>query len=157
MVRTGDLQDQGYITKAQQPRFYAYLSVTQTLPEDSQQVAELDTTNLDVGNYFNTGTYRYQPLIAGDYIFFASWRTAAALNLEMSLNIRKNGSTNRGVINANLGTTYTKYMTQAHSTIFSMNGSTDYVEMLVSKNDYAGSGAANAAAISTYLMGYLIG
>lgn len=86
----------------------------------------------DDWKYFDlTTNYRYQPKIAGKYVFgFQAAFTAWVANSVLTLQIRKTGSTVNQTV-TDMATT-TPPVGQCHSRLY-MNGSTDYVEFFVTQ------------------------
>jgi hypothetical protein len=64
----------GKITGQNYPAFEAYLSGDQTLTVDTEQLITFNAENLDTDSSFNTGTYTFQPTVAGKYFVYAQAR-----------------------------------------------------------------------------------
>jgi hypothetical protein len=56
------------------PAFEAKLSGDQTLTVDAEQLITFNAENLDTDSSFNTGTYTFQPTVAGKYFVYAQAR-----------------------------------------------------------------------------------
>jgi len=120
------------------PAFSAYQSGTQTMPTATFTKVIISTKEFDTNNYYDATTnYRFTPLVAGYYqVTGAAFFNGASINF---VSIYKNGSELRR------GTETTVSYTSTVSTLFYMNGSTDYVELYA----YAGVGSSIASTQST--------
>lgn len=111
------------------PSFRAYASGTTTLiAGDSTKIA-LATESWDVGGYFDSSTnYRYTPLVAGIYsVSFGIYISDAAVDTPYGPRVYKNGALwtygwygSTGVAND---------FVMNGSSLVSLNGSTDYIEL----------------------------
>jgi hypothetical protein len=99
--------------------FAARLSATQTNGSNGDFRVNCNTEELDVGGYYDNATnYRFQPGVAGQYLFTA--QCAISNYTTIGAYFKKNGETEIGRLN-----------TSGHlsiSAIVNMNGSTDYLE-----------------------------
>ena len=111
------------------PAFEVYPTDDQTLTNNTDTVAVLDAVEYDTNSWFNTGTYRYTPQIAGYYFF----RAFIVLSLSGSVTtqqckIAKNGTIiHRTIDRFTLASSYYQECTG----VLYLNGTTDYAEMRV--------------------------
>mgnify|MGYP003133655711 FL=1 len=109
----------------------------------------------DIGNYFNTSNYRYEPLVAGYYWFGATVKIKSSTPDYVIIYMRKNGST----IYKNIGveSNAANAHISAHvSGIIHMNGSSDYIDIQVQHNVGANADT-NSNFDDSNFNGYLIG
>jgi hypothetical protein len=107
------------------PTFSAYQSSAQTLSSGTTTKIQFQTEEWDTNNNFDNATnYRFTPTVAGYY------QVNAAINAnflagEVALYIYKNGNPYK-IVN---DTQTTALYTVAGTTLVSLNGSTDYIEV----------------------------
>jgi len=144
---TGNLYVTGIIS-GNTPAFGAYQSTLQALPAATYTKINFQTEEFDTHNCFDNATnYRFLPTVAGYYQLNASMALSAGSS-EGYILFRKNGS----AIKAGNDIGGTAYGVTV-SSIVSLNGSTDYVEVW----GYSGT-ALNTSATqsSTYFNGCLL-
>jgi hypothetical protein len=112
------------------PAFYATMGTTQVMSAGATTKFILNTEIYDTNNNYDpTTNYRFTPTVAGYYqinfVCFAS--QASNLNTRYIISLYKNGTAFQRVISYN--NTSGDYQGICLSTIVSMNGSTDYLEM----------------------------
>ena len=148
----------GAVTFPNKPTFRVVRSADQAIANNSTTVIQYDdktgTSCFDIGGYFNTGTYRYLPLVAGYYSFSMGVLLKHASYLFAT--IRKNGTAefhNRAYTAGGI------YSTGQVSGILYMNGSTDYVDCTIYHNQGGSQNirGADTDRSATYLCGFLIG
>jgi hypothetical protein len=136
------------------PAFRVYLSANQTVTNVTNTKVTLDTEIFDTANCFNTSTNRFTPNVAGYYQFNVMLGASASSSLSYNyIQIYKNGVFDSIAI-------YGPYSNAANygvlSTLISMNGTTDYIELYV---QISGTGtltvSGGATAVSTYMSGFL--
>ena len=140
------------------PVFSAYLTGTQIIPSATFTTVTLNGELYDPANAFNTATYRFQPAVAGYYrINSAVYFNASVAGSLVRAYLAKNGT----VYKAGLATiaSSTAQHGSTCSAVIPLNGTTDYVELLV----YQGTGVnqtLNGSAFSTgtdvYMDGELV-
>jgi hypothetical protein len=131
------------------PAFSAYQSTLVSAANGVFTLVSFETEEFDTNNNFDSTTnYRFTPTVAGYYTLFGRVVLATAAN-PVLVSVFKNGvEYKRGGVTGvatNLGTV---------STIVSMNGSTDYVDIRV----YQPSGSAintTTGATEVYFQGFL--
>ena len=111
---------------AENQTFWVYQSTAQTLTNNSWTKVALQSIYFNVGNAFNTSTYRYQPTVAGYYQLNGT--VQAQMFAALGIAFWKNGAgLDYGV---GLGTSGQLYATTSQSKIVYLNGTTDYIEMM---------------------------
>ena len=124
----------GVVTQPAKPMFHAKGADNQALANDTWVKAAFNSELFDIGGYFNTSTYRYQPLVAGKYLItgkaYITYGGAATENIRIS--IYKNGS-NSSDYNDYGGSTQS-YGTVLVTSLIDMNGSSDYLEIYLRQN-----------------------
>jgi hypothetical protein len=107
------------------PAFSAYQSSTQTLSTNTNTKIQFQTEEFDTNSNFDNATnYRFTPTVAGYYQVSAAISLNAS-NAGINLTIYKNGSVFKRLQNTYNTTTFCA----SGSTLISMNGSTDYIEV----------------------------
>jgi hypothetical protein len=134
------------------PAFRASPSGAQSINDATLTVVICDTEQIDTGNYHDTTTGKFTPLIAGTYSFcgYVSM-TGLADNKIATTAIRKNGTTVSRVGRASTDGVYDTIA--GGPTLFFLNGSTDYVELAVS---HTHGSARNTVAADTRWSGYRV-
>ena len=120
------------------PAFSAYLSSAQTITAGATTKIAFDAEFFDTNNNFDSTTNRrFTPTVAGYYqinsnscFSFASPSTSAYANL----NVYKNGSL-FAQIGGQCASANANYYNISGSTLVSMNGSTDYIEIFIGNNN----------------------
>jgi len=119
---------------ANTPAFEAFLSANQTISDNTETKAQVNTEVFDTdGCYDNSTNYRFTPTTAGKYFVYA--RAAvdeAAGNTRNSITmIYKNGSEiARSFVNFHSGdTTDGEGASPTVTAVIDMNGSSDYIEL----------------------------
>jgi len=84
----------GHVTTPSQPRFHAYrASSAFTGGISGNEIFPFDNTTLNVGNHFNTSTYRFTAPVAGTYFFGCHLRSAISGETRVvRIMLRKNGT-----------------------------------------------------------------
>ena len=134
--------------------FGAYLNAaTQSISNSTSTKVALETTEYNVGSYFDTSNYKFLPKIAGYYQFSAGVLFSAAAAGSNLVFLFKNGSVfKRGTaipFAAGLN------LSGVAAGLIYMNGSTDYVELYVSQGS-GGSLNIVGGADATFLTGALV-
>jgi len=117
-----------------QPRgiFRVRLTANQTLTTaGTTYLLNMGTEESDIDGWYNAGTYRYQPLVAGYYEFSAqAWTNAAITDgAYCGIVIRKNGASNVVNTRYNQSGVTNRMSLPLSSGVVYLNGSTDYVEL----------------------------
>jgi hypothetical protein len=130
------------------PAFGAYQSTLQSLPAATYTKINFQTEEFDTHNCFDSTTnYRFTPTVAGYYQLNATMSLAAASS-EGYITFRKNGSAFKAGNDIG-GSAYGVTI----STIVSLNGSSDYVEVW----GYSGTALnTSASQVGTYFNGCLL-
>jgi hypothetical protein len=121
---------------------------TQSLADNTQTaIAFSDTDDIDTHNFHNpaSNNTRVTPTVAGYYRFYGSfWAASMTSPTSIDVNFRKNGSTNLAPGPRRAGGGAASWISSSIecSCLVSMNGTTDYIE-LVGRQD--SSGAVNTA------------
>jgi hypothetical protein len=88
------IDSNGRITMPFQPMFHAYGSGTQGWSGTTiRKIVVLNNTYNNVGNHFNTSTYRFTAPVAGTYLFFgrATTTTATSTGPALFIDINNGG------------------------------------------------------------------
>ena len=114
------------------PAFEASLSADQTISNNSQTKVQFNTEDLDTnGCYDNSTNYRFTPTVAGKYYIYSFLTIGQGTNVGIAgqIYIRKNGSSIRET-QTNVYNNNVLNLTSLHiSSIVTMNGSSDYLEI----------------------------
>jgi len=136
------------------PAFSAYQGTSQTLTSATYTKIQLNTERFDTNSNFDpTTNYRFTPTVAGYYqINYAVYGTSTSTLTAIIAALYKNGAVYEyGTIGTVSGSQ--QYVS---STLVSMNGSTDYLELYIS---LTGTGTLSATASSggttNYMSGFL--
>ena len=111
------------------PAFFAYLSADQTVTDNTWTKAQINTGEFDTASAYDN--YRFTPLSAGKYFFYASCCLRSSDNASLKsgrLAFYKNGSALYGG-KSELTTNYGVSQQVTITACFEMNGSSDYVEL----------------------------
>jgi len=135
------------------PSFRAYASSNFTTANGTRTIVPFDSVTFDTGNYFNTSTYRYTPLVAGYYNFFATVKANSATDAEnFVIYIRKNDTEIMEVTSPQL-----YYNSVNGSIITHLDGVDDFVDVYV-RQDSGGNLEYNGLDKKVYFQGFrLIG
>jgi len=100
--------------------------VNQAIGAAAQTLVTFNTVVLDPRAWWNAGTSRWVPQIAGTYYFYAQLSYTPIVGLDYQLSyIRKNGVNRRPTMNT---TTIAQLFSLPVSCSYAMNGTTDYVD-----------------------------
>ncbi len=140
------------------PAARAYLgSGTQNLPANSYTKITLDAEDFDVGSYFDSTTNkRYVPGVAG--LYHVSWNVFLSVTVASTLygsKIQKNGADE--AYGSFAETPITAGFMSSGSTIVSMNGSTDYIELFGYNGHAASAATASNSRLGTFLAAVWVG
>jgi hypothetical protein len=117
------------------PAFSAYLGTTQNLTTNTITKVAIDTEFFDTNSCYDITTYRFTPTVAGYYQVNATVRFSATATTitQAVIQIYKNGTSFAVVSVDNVpSTVFTSQVNRNGSTIISMNGTTDYIELYAS-------------------------
>jgi hypothetical protein len=112
------------------PMALVYLSANQSVTDATDTLVDFDSVSLDTHDWFDTGTHRYTPQIAGYYMI--TWRVAVngTTVVQYYSRLRKNGGTVfQGDRLLGISGTTTAGIGTAVSSWILLNGSTDYVDV----------------------------
>lgn len=134
------------------PSFSANLSGAQSIATSTYTKAQLATEIFDTDGYFdNVTNYRFTPLIAGKYLVLLTVTIQSPADQQYFIGaVYKNGS---GVYYYQPRASGTSDQGGAASTIVSLNGSTDYIELYL----YQDSGVNKSFAATTYFSAVWVG
>ena len=140
--------------------FQAYLNGSnQTLTHNTQTIITLNAETFDSQGWFNTGTYRYIPQVAGKYLIYCQIALTDIDNtaIQSSLTIYKNSATTMAEVLAGIDDVAYNYHSLSTSAVIEFNGSSDYVQMRqYLYEDGEGNGSARAVDDETFMYGYLL-
>jgi hypothetical protein len=132
---------------ASAPAFSAYATGGQSLSATAQTTVWINTEEFDTNNAFDTTSYRFQPATAGYY------QINGAVTLTTSVAgfaaIWKNGASYK------MGNSTTGFGKDVTSLVY-LNGSTDYVELIIVPTTAASTNGGAVAGSGTYLNGVLV-
>jgi hypothetical protein len=111
------------------PAFSAYASTGLSITGNVSTKVVLDSTNFNVGSYFDTTNKRFLPLVAGYYQVNFSVEAGGTASGYYVAQLKKNGSI--VALAANFPTDASFGPVSAGATLVYMNGSTDYLEMYI--------------------------
>lgn len=137
------------------PYFYVTRDSNQTMSASTHTVLQFDSVEFDTCSGYNTSNYRYTPNVAGKYYFEAclQFTYTGSLGNTVYQYIRKNATAVAEASNREGG--YGS-VTQS-STILTMNGSSDYVDIEVYGNPSGNFIAeGNGTNKRTYFLGFLL-
>ena len=140
---------------AVQVAFRAHLTSTQVVTTGATgEKIELGSETIDTHGYFNTSTYRFTPLVAGKYHFFGTAELGSTVDLALyKVAIYKNGSlVAAGALRASGAGG--QEIPQV-SSLVSMNGSTDYVELWFIHGQ-GSDHTINNGSVQTWFEGYRV-
>jgi hypothetical protein len=151
-VPSGGLSGQNY------PAFYAHLSASQSVTNNTLTKAQIDSELFDTdGCYDNATNYRFTPTVAGHYFVTGCISGESGTNdsLACTSAIFKNGSyyTNH---NFSSSAIFRRFPCMTTAVVY-MNGSTDYIELFGSISSTGASVEFNAGSNQTFFTAYRIG
>jgi len=130
------------------PAVAYYQSAGQSIPNSTNTTLNFQTKEFDTDNAFNTSTGIFQPKVAGIYQINACVYSASFSAAEAFISIYRNGVQWKRGVDLN-GTAVMNHYTSTVSSLVSLNGGSDYIEIRV----YQSTGAAistSAGAALTY-------
>jgi len=136
------------------PAFSAYQGTSQTLTSGIYTKIALNTERFDTNNNFDSTTnYRFTPTVAGYYqINYEVYAATTSTITSFVGALYKNGSLYEyGVITVLNGN-----QAFSNSTLVSMNGSTDYLELYISVTGTGTLTAASASGATNFMSGCLV-
>jgi hypothetical protein len=146
--------------KTNYPAFEVYVSPDQSLSDNVNTKIQFNQITYDTGGYYdNTTNYRYTPLVAGKYYFYAQVLADALGGSDLrrvQLFITKNG-TNIKSSSFMMETYRLRQATPFIAVQIEMNGTTDYVEAFTQIDDNSGTPNIESGVRSSAMGGYRIG
>jgi hypothetical protein len=143
------------------PAFHVRLTGNQNVSDGAQTKVNFNDVTIDTDSCWDTGNYRFTPTVAGKYYVYAqvTCQSATANNAltEAMASFRINGVRRvTGSYTTNTSTYATLYSASvAH--IFTLNGSSDYVEVYGRSDISTGTAQFTSShEFATYFMGYKI-
>ena len=141
------------------PAFFATLGSEQSISDQTNTKANIDTEVLDTDNAYDHSTnYRFTPQTAGKYYFYALNRMRSAGDPKSSkliscgLNFYKNGSYHLGT-SSEFQNNLTRSPNLFIHSVIDMNGSSDYVEVYCAADHTDNS---NVSIIACHFGGFLL-
>ena len=134
--------DASLIGCANTPAFEAYVNSRQNISDNTDTKVAFDTEVFDTGGqYDNSTNYRFTPTTSGKYFVYANIGMGSGDNSAFgtgNINIRKNGS---DYVKGRFDNSSNKVnsMYKNISSVISMNGSGDYVEIFINVNTTSGT------------------
>lgn len=134
--------------------FSAYQTSDQTLTKATNALIHWHAEHWDIGGYFDITNNRHKPLIAGTYQYITGVQLRNAENgADLILMIRKNGALYLMLSRAIPGGA--SHPLASGTCIIPMNGSTDYVDVVVMHYNSVNKDTWGAA-LRTWFQGFLI-
>jgi hypothetical protein len=130
------------------PIFKAVANVPTVLPQNTSTKCQYNQELFDSHNFYDAINSRFQPAIAGWYMFSIGVRLSSAA-AQMILTINKNGVGDTIVQNSDLASRL------MGSGIAYLNGTTDYVEAFVYQSEVTQDSFVDPP--STYFSGFFVG
>ena len=152
----------GKLTGQNYPAFEAFLTSDQTVSDATLTKCQVNSEIFDTDNcYDNSTNYRFTPNVAGRYNVYGALHFEADADNRLAgveIAIYKNGSVYSD-LPIQFYTNYEKKMTPFISSVISLNGSSDYVELYGWNNVTTGTPTfgGNASVAITYFGAYRIG
>jgi hypothetical protein len=141
------------------PAFFATLGSEQSISDQTNTKANINTEVLDTDNAYDHSTnYRFTPQTAGKYYFYALNRMRSAGDPKSSkiiscgLNFYKNGSYHLGS-SSEFQNNLTRSPNLFIHAVIDMNGSSDYVELYCAADHTDNS---NVAIVAAHFGGFLL-
>ncbi len=129
------------------PAFAAYMSANQSVSSSVWTKMAFDTEYFDTDSCYNTSTYRFTPTKAGLYQASVNGSSNSGGGNFFFITIYKNGSRIGGLSGIYISGGYNDDPYQSYSYLFSMNGTTDYLEAYgntnIAGNTFAGGNDAS--------------
>ena len=144
------------------PAFEAFLTSDQTVSDATLTKCQVNSEIFDTDNcYDNSTNYRFTPNVSGKYNVYGALHFEADADNRLAgveIAIYKNGSVYSD-LPIQFYTNYEKKMTPFISSVISLNGSSDYVELYGWNNVTTGTATfgGNASVAITYFGAYRIG
>ena len=134
------------------PAFQVVPTSTQGISANTDTVIAFNSKNWDTNNYYNTGTYRFTPLIAGKYFFYVKIRFDTGADWEYNMvKIRKNGSDF-----ARFNRRNDFYDGLILTKVLDANGTTDYFDFTVRQESAGGVQTLSGDGAECFAGGYKI-
>jgi hypothetical protein len=153
----GTISSGGLMTMT--PSFYVTLSANQVVSNGTNTKIQYDNVIIDTNSCWDSSNYRFTPTVAGKYFVFGTMASNGAYSgtQYQFTRIYKNGSvsTSNGLdFRNNAG----GFQNATHSSgIFTMNGSTDYIEVYGNVQMSSGTSEFDGDSTArTYMYGYKI-
>ena len=142
------------------PSFKAYLSSNQTLSSGANTKIAFNTEDYDIGScYDNSTNYRFEPSTSGKYFIYSkiSFNNSAGNDYNATvILIMKNGSE---IMRMTVDPHDSYQHNQTHNYVagvFSMNGTSDYIEVFGQPHTGGGTPSADSGQNNTYFGAYKI-
>lgn len=138
--------------------FSVYQTSDQTLTQGVNNYINWHAEEWDIGGYFDLTNERYTPLIAGKYFIVAGVQIRSvdpANDSDLISMIYKNGAMSKMIVRSIPGGSNPSHPLASGSCIVEMNGSTDYLNLVVMHYDSAARDTWGARE-RTFMQGFLI-
>jgi len=147
----------GYVTKPNQPSFWAYCTADTNVNVSSGTPVEFDAERFDVGSNFDTSTYTFTAPVTGKYFFSAGCRidlvdTAATYYRIRLITSNQESST---ILDPNYSVDL-NYQTHQLASVFDMDAS-DTVSVNILQSGGGTASHVNSNIAYTWFTGYLLG
>ena len=142
------------------PSFHVRLTTNQNVTDGAQTKVNFNDVTIDTDSCWDSGNYRFTPTVAGKYYVYAQVTCQSTANNalnEAMASFQINGVRRvTGSFSTNTSTYATLYSASvAH--IFTLNGSSDYVEVYGRSDISTGTAQFTSShEYATYFMGYKI-
>lgn len=123
------------------PTFSRYKSAPQAITSGSAVLLTFDTSEFDTSSDWDATNNRFQPSLAGYYLFIANCVLDSADTLPSVLFLYKNGAAHKRGTQSGASSTFGFHT----SALIHMNGSTDYVDARI----FLGSNHSASAGVDT--------
>ncbi len=138
------------------PAFSAYDNAGTVYAANAATQALFATEEFDIGNYYDTTTSTYTPLVAGLYFFNVAIGISGALATDRYIiQIYKNGAQVKNGIEVSTDTS--GFLNISAHALISMNGSTDNIKAYFFNSNGAATRTSVAGSIVTYFQGFWVG
>ena len=138
--------------------FSVYQTSDQTLTQGVNNYINWHAEEWDVGGYFDLTNERYTPLLAGKYFIVAGVQIRSvdpANDSDLISMLYKNGAMCKMIVRSIPGGSNPSHPLASGSCVVEMNGSTDYLNLVVMHYDAAARDTWGAQQ-RTFMMGFLI-
>jgi len=133
-----------------------YQSTVQSLPNGANTTVNFQTKEFDTDNAFNTSTSIFQPKVAGIYQINACVYSPTFSAAEAFISIYRNGVQWKRGVDLN-GTAVMSHYTSTVSSLVSLNGGSDYIEIRIYQSTGAGISTSSGSALTYFNAAWIRG